>query len=262
MFKDKKFFIIGAQGQLGKEFIDVLLNKGVVYEAPNEADCDITNARVLQTLIEKSSPDFVINCGAYNDVDQAETQKETAFAVNYEAVSNLADICSKNKIKLVHFSSDYVFDGKKDGLYEEEDEVNPLNVYGKSKLRGEQVVLKLNDLSLVFRLSWVIGKGQQNFLFKLDQWAQKNPVLKIAADEVSVPTFTETVVDVALKALSNELSGLYHLTNSGYASRYELAKYYIQKMKRENFVIPVPGSNFTTIAERPGFSAMSNKKIC
>ena len=243
------------------EFQKILTERNLRFAAPIEEECDITDFDKMEEMIDRIRPDIIINCSAYNAVDEAEEESELAYLVNSSAVENLAALCRKNNIFLVHFSSDYVFDGKKDNLYKEEDEVNPLSMYGKSKLQGEQAVLGNNARSLVFRLSWVIGKGQQNFLFKLRQWAKKSPVLKISADEVSAPTFTETVVDVTLKALSKELSGLYHLTNSGYASRYELAKYYIQYRQMNNLIIPVPMSTFKTKAKRPGFSAMSNAKL-
>ena len=114
---------------------------------------------------------------------------------------------------------------------------------------------------LVFRLSWVIGAGKQNFLYKLAGWAEKNSILKISADEVSVPTFTPDVVDMTLLSLEKGLTGLYHLTNSGYASRYELTRYYLKHQKRDNIIVPVAMSTFETKAKRPLFSAMSNEKL-
>jgi len=259
--KNKKILILGAGGQLGKEFVSVLRKRQLDFSAPKEEDCNITNSTQLDEIISAVAPDIIINCAAYNAVDEAEEKSDVAYLVNSEAVSNIAKICKEKNIFFVHYSSDYVFDGEKQELYIEEDKPEPINVYGKSKLQGEEKIKEILDNYLIFRLSWVIGKGTQNFLYKLSAWAQKNRVLKITADEVSVPTFTTDVVDVTLLSLERGLKGLYHLANSGYASRYELAKFYIQKMELENLVVPVPMSDFKTIAKRPGFSAMSNKKL-
>lgn len=259
--KNKKFLILGAEGQLGREFAAVLKKRELNFTAPKEEECNITNSTQVDGIINTVSPDIIINCAAYNAVDEAEEKSEVAYLVNSEAVSNIAKTCKERNIFLVHYSSDYVFDGEKQELYVEEDKPEPINVYGKSKLQGEERIREALDDYLIFRLSWVIGKGTQNFLYKLSTWAQKNRVLKVTADEVSVPTFTTDVVDVTLLSLEKELKGLYHLTNRGYASRYELAKFYIQKMELDNFVVPVPMSDFKTKAKRPGFSAMSNEKL-
>jgi dTDP-4-dehydrorhamnose reductase len=136
-----------------------------------------------------------------------------------------------------------------------------LNVYGKSKLAGERAVQETNPESLIFRLSWVTGKGKQNFLYKLSQWAAKNQVLKISADETSVPTFTDDIVNTTLMGLEKNIVGMFHLVNSDYASRYELARYFVKKAGLNNIVVPVPLSYFNNIAERPVFTAMSNRKI-
>lgn len=258
---EKKFLILGASGQLGSEFRQALSQQRANYIAPDEKSADLTNHQSIKALIRNEMPDVVINCAAYNAVDDAEINQELAFRINSDAVAALAETCRSHNAFLVHYSSDYVFDGKKGDLYIEEDEAAPLNIYGKSKLAGEKAVLDILPESLVFRLSWVIGKGKQNFLFKLTQWAMKNQILKISADETSVPTFTDDIVRVTLSALQKNLHGLFHLTSSDYASRYELSRYFLKKANLKNIVVPVPVSYFQTLAERPVFSAMSNKKI-
>ena len=256
-----KFLILGASGQLGMEFQQILTQRNISFFAPEEAQANITNSTNLEQLITNIKPEVVINCAAYNAVDDAEINPEPAYKVNADAVNRLAEICYHQKTKLVHYSSDYVFDGKKNGLYVEDDPALPLNVYGKSKQAGEQSVLKVLPDALVFRLSWVIGKGHQNFLYKLTQWAPKNPVLKISADETSVPTFTDDIVNYTLLALENGLHGLYHLNSSGYASRYELTRYFFKIINLKNLIIPVSVNYFNTAAQRPLFSAMSNTKL-
>jgi dTDP-4-dehydrorhamnose reductase len=207
-------------------------------------------------------PDVIINCAAYNLVDKAEESPETAFTVNATGPANLARAAALNKAVFVHFGSDYVFDGNKEsGLYTEDDATNPLNEYGKSKLAGEERSLEELDRCLVLRLSWVFGQGKQNFIYKLTQWAAGNEYLKIACDEFSVPTYTGAVVDVTLKALQQGLTGRYHLTNSGFCSRYEWAKEILDVLGVRKFIRPVSMDSFKLPAKRPNFSAMTNAKI-
>ena len=258
---NKRFLIFGVNGQLGQEFHSYFIKKNISAKAVGRLEADITDFVKVEEIIQEYKPDIIINCTAYNAVDDAEDNKDLAYLINSQAVKNLANICKKQNIFLVHYSSDYVFDGKKGDVYTEADEPNPVSIYGKSKLKGEQEALDILSNVLVFRLSWVIGKGKQNFLYKLTQWAKNNSVLKISSNEISVPTFTNTIVKITLLSLEKELTGLYHLTNSGCASRYELAEKYIQKMGLKNILEPVLMETFSTKAKRPGCSAMSNQKI-
>ena len=175
-------------------------------------------------------------------------------------MANLILACNNYKAKLVHFSTDYVFDGSKEGLYTEEDNPNPLNEYGKSKLFGEYFIQEQMEDYLIFRTSWVYGEGKQNFIYKLTGWAKSQEYLKAACDEFSVPTSTRTIVEVTLKAIQQELTGLYHLVNTGYASRFEWAREYFRLRGINKFIYPPYQSNFNLPAQRPRFSAMSNKK--
>jgi dTDP-4-dehydrorhamnose reductase len=260
--KKRKILIAGSGGQLGSEFVRAFEDSDYECIAPDESMFNIADFTASKKIISDHRPDIIINCAAYNAVDDAEDNRDVAMMVNGDAVAHLADLCRDRGIFLVHYSSDYVFDGAKLDFYTEDDIPNPLGVYGASKLEGEKAVQAALRDFLVFRLSWVFGRGKQNFLFKLSQWAEKNRVLKISADEVSVPTYTGHIVEATMAALGKGLSGLYHLTNSGYSSRYELAKYYIERSGRNNLVIPVPMGTFPVKAKRPGFSAMSSVKLC
>ena len=259
--KGKKVLISGASGQLSREFQGILSKRAIDFTAPEEKDWDITDFNRTKEIIKEIKPDVIINCAAYNLVDEAQDNYRLAYSVNSEAVENLAGICKEERIFLVHYSSDYVFDGQKQDLYVEDDMTNPVNVYGKSKLKGEQAIQSISPAYLIFRLSWVIGGGKQNFLYKVRQWAQKSKPLKIVSDEVSIPTFTEDIVNITLLSLKKGIAGLFHLTNSGYASRYELARYFVNKMGLDNIIIPVSINNFKTKARRPLFSPMSNSRI-
>ena len=264
-----KYLIVGKNGQLGKEFIK-WLSSGLVrslsgekveWESVGSKECDISNLSQVLNVFESIKPDVVINCAAYNFVDKAEVDYVNAFKVNAIGARNLAFACNKYNAFLIHYGTDYVFNGEKEGLYTEKDEPNPINQYGKSKLAGEILLKEETDDYLIFRVSWVYGEGKNNFIYKLLEWAKTQEYLKIAYDEFSTPTSTVTIVDITLRALQSGLKGLFHLTNSGYASRYEWAKEILNAKKIDKFIYPVSKEIFNLPAKRPGFSAMSNERI-
>lgn len=256
-----KILLTGADGQLGQAFIQELTRRGIAYAGTDIKTCDITSADQVAALLDVQRPTVLINCAAYNLVDDAEQKRDLAFAVNAGAVAVLTKAAGERGIQFVHYSTDYVFDGTKYELYTEDDKPAPLNVYGQSKYEGEQIACGLAG-SLVFRTSWVYGDGKQSFLYKVAEWAQKNKVLRISADEVSVPTSAHDLVLGTLAALEQKMQGLYHLTSSGYASRYELARYFLKGIGYEGLVIPVPLDYFKPKVARPLFSAMTNKRFC
>lgn len=257
-----KYLITGRNGQLAQAFIKRFEQQSLDYVAPDESTLDITNSAAVAEAVAAYKPDIIINCAAYNLVDKAEQAPDAAFAVNAAGPGNLARAAAGQKALLVHFGSDYVFDGlKENGLYTEDDATNPLNEYGKSKLAGEQKVLEALGRCLVLRLSWVFGAGKQNFIYKLTEWSKSNEYLKIACDEFSAPTHTDTVVAVTMKALQTGVFGRYHLTNSGFCSRYEWAKEVLRDLGIKKFIRPVSMADFSLPARRPKFSAMTNARI-
>lgn len=254
--------ITGANGQLAKAFIRYFADKtGFNVTALTKEQLDVSAFDAVSDAVHKCKPHIVLNCSAYNLVDKAEEDVENAFRVNAKAVKNLASVCKKNKSLLVHYSTDYVFDGTKEDIYTENDSPNPINNYGMSKLQGEKFLFEESDNFLLFRVSWVMGDGKQNFLYKLAEWAKKNKVLKIVCDQVSVPTYTDDAVNATMLAIDKGLRGLYHLTNSGYASRYEVARYFIEKTGSKALILPVKSDYFPLPAKRPFFSVMSNDKL-
>jgi dTDP-4-dehydrorhamnose reductase len=256
------YLITGKNGQLAQAFIRRFEEQSIDFQAPDESQFDITNPKVVAGVVATLKPDIIINCAAYNLVDKAEEVRDTVFAVNATGPKYLAQAAASQKAILVHFGSDYVFDGlKESGLYTESDRVNPLNEYGKSKLAGENHVLEELDQCLVLRLSWVFGAGKQNFIYKLIEWAKNNEYLKVACDEFSAPTYTGTVVDMTLKAIEQGMTGRFHLTNSGFCSRYEWAKKILNTIGMSKFIRPVSMDTFNLPAKRPKFSAMSNSKL-
>jgi dTDP-4-dehydrorhamnose reductase len=258
----KKLLIAGASGQLARTFIRALATSDrYTVIAPTEQDFNITDPATVDACVAQHKPDILLNCAAYNAVDAAESDADTARLVNTTAVELLAAACQRHHARLVHFGTDFVFDGDTERPYIETDPTAPLGVYGATKRDGELAALAASPDNLVLRLSWVYGHGPQNFLFKLRQWSASGNPLKIVTDEVSVPTFTDDIVTYTLKAMAAELTGLYHLTNSGYATRYEVARHYLNLIGRDNIVIPTTIDSFPTPAKRPFFSAMSNAKL-
>lgn len=256
-----KYLITGAKGQLGREFVRALESKGEKFLALSREELDIRDFKKITEVITQFRPYVVINCSAYNKVDKAEEEFEEALAVNSTGVANLAIACRTVGALLIHYSSDYVFDGEKQGLYNEEDKIAPINKYGLSKYLGERQIENILDEYLIFRTSWVYGEGTQNFLYKLNKWTNAQEYLKIASDEFSVPTSTRRIVEITLKAVKKETRGLFHLVNSGYASRYEWAKEYCKLRGISKFIYPAKQADFALKAKRPFFSAMSNEKI-
>jgi len=263
--------ITGANGQLAKAFIKYFADKDrslpttcrdkFNVTALTKEQLDVSVFDAVSDVVSRCKPHIVLNCSAYNSVDKAEEDVENVFGVNAKAVKNLASVCKKNKSLLVHYSTDYIFDGTKEDIYTENDTPNPINNYGLSKLQGEKFLFEETDNFLLFRVSWVIGEGKQNFLYKVSEWAKKNRVLKIVCDQVSVPTYTVDAVNATMLAIDKGLRGLYHLTNGGYASRYEVARYFIEKTGSKTLALPVKSDYFPSPAKRPFFSAMSNDRL-
>ncbi len=255
-----KILIAGSSGQLAKAFIRRFDICGQDYLAPQESELDITDPDAVARVLKSAPPAVVINCAAYNAVDAAESDSDTAFQVNADAVGRLATLCDEAGCRFVHYSSDYVFDGTANALYSEQDAPGPLNTYGRSKLAGERLALAHGE-ALVLRVSWVFGDGRQNFLHKLRQWSSGAEFVKVTADETSVPCYAEDIVTLTMKALELGLTGLFHATNSGYASRYEWAKCFLERAAPNVLAIPVSLSAFPSPAQRPHFTAMDNTTL-
>ncbi|MFH1050168.1 MAG: dTDP-4-dehydrorhamnose reductase [bacterium] len=257
-----KYLIIGYKGQLGSEFEKKFKELNYNFSAVDIDELDITDYSSIKAIFSSVKPGIVINCAAYNDVDGAETNPDIAFQVNSGAVKYLSAAAHKHHSFLIHFSSDYVFDGtKSDGLYVEKDETNPINQYGKSKLAGEKSIFDELEKYLLFRLSWVYGKGTQNFIYKLNQWAKNKSELNISRDEISIPTSTDIIVDIVMNSIQSGIEGLYHLTSSGFTSRFDWAKSIVGLLGLDVKLIPVSQDYFNLPAKRPKFSAMSNSLI-
>lgn len=256
-----RVFITGSKGQLGTAFVKYFEANGYDYLAVDVDTLNIADPDATTDAVMAYRPGLVINCVAYNQVDLAEADDRTAIAVNGVGARNLAQAVRRLEASMVHYGTDYVFDGKKNAPYTEKDEPNPLNNYGRSKLLGEKYVLENVPTGLVLRLSWVYGEGQQNFMHKLKGWAQKPGPLRVAADEISVPTYTGDVVNATMAALERGLSGTWHIPNTGHCSRLDWAKLALKEFGIDKEIEPARMADFNLPARRPGFSAMSNEGL-
>lgn len=254
-----KTLLFGAGGQLGRAFLAGDRSGRITGLARRQVD--ITDEQAVFEAVAACRPALIINCAAENRVDEAESDVRAARAVNTRGPGIIAGAAEKAGALLVHFGTDYVFDGEKEDYYVETDCPAPLNRYGKSKLDGERAASARCGRLLILRVSWVYGEGGDNFPARLLEWSAGGRKIRAACDQVSSPTWTETIVRFTMAAVKKDLRGLYHLAGAGYASRYELARAFFRQLGRENIVIPVPAAFFAPAAPRPHFSAMSSAHL-
>lgn len=249
--------LTGANGQLGITFQEEMTNQQFDYIAVGKDIVDIQHLIEVRDFCSKNEITAIINCGAYNNVDDSEKNWETAYSINSLGPRNLAIISNELNIPLIHFSSDYVFDGKKNHPYTILDQPNPLNKYGESKYLGEKFVKSLTNKHILVRTSWVFGMGSQNFIHKLLSWAKTHNQLRIASDEISAPTNTFDLVKASLDLLKGRLYGTYHITNEGLCSRFEWAEKILEHISWEGHLIKASKDDFNLAAMRPGYSKLS-----
>jgi dTDP-4-dehydrorhamnose reductase len=253
-----KVILLGSNGQLAKEFLINSSNFNFELVSFNKTMLDITNFFELKEAIRRNMPDIVLNCAAYNQVDRAESDWEVAYKVNALGPRNLAMLSNEFNFILVHFSSDYVFDGASKKPYLIFDEPNPISVYGKSKLSGEREISSLCSKYYIVRTSWVFGDGPNSFPRKLAEWSNGKNSLKIVDDQVSSPTSARYLALKTLNMIKDMPYGTYHITNSGYCSKFQWAEFIFNALKVKIELIPVKSDEFVTPAKRPLFSVLDN----
>lgn len=252
-----KILVTGSNGQLAREIIKVGSKKYNIVALKKE-ELDITRFNAVAGVVSEVKPAILINCAAYNDVDKAESDWEKAFLVNGIGARNLAIICEKNNVDLVHFSSDYVFSGEKREPYTIADRPSPINKYGESKLLGEEMIKAHMERFYIIRTSWVFGDGKFSFPKKVIQWSREREELKFTEDHVSVPTYTEDLARAVMDLIETGQYGLYHITNSGFCSRFRWAEYILKKINWKGWIQPARLSDFPAPAKRPTYTVMDN----
>lgn len=264
-----KILITGAHGQLGHELIRLSGNHQIL--AAGRGELDITDYDAVLTYFGQFIPDVVINAAAYTAVDKAESDVEAAFAVNRDGPANLARYCQMTGIPLIHISTDYVFDGTKNGAYDEGDPVAPLGVYGTSKLAGEQAVLNQCPKSVVLRTSWVFSSHGQNFVKTMLRLGAERKELGIVADQQGCPTsaaeLARAIYSVLEKGLNNHHWGVYHFCQPAPATWFEFAQAVFDTAREQGFDVKVnrvnaiATSDYPTPAKRPGNTVMDCSKF-
>lgn len=253
-----RVMITGAGGQLGQEMVKISQGRGHETVPFTSRQLDITGAGAVREAVARHRPDAVINCAAYNAVDQAESDWKQAFLVNGLGVRNLALASREAGAVLVHYSTDYVFDGHSTRPYTIVDHPHPISRYGESKLLGEQAVRDLSARFFLIRTSWVFGPGNTNFAQKVLEWSRQRDELRVVDDQVSTPTGTRDLAGATLDLLETGNFGLYHLTNTGSCSRYAWARYILETTGWKGTILPAKTAEFPTPARRPAYSVLDN----
>ncbi|MBQ0768119.1 MAG: dTDP-4-dehydrorhamnose reductase [Bizionia sp.] len=260
---DVHILVTGANGQLGLTFKDAERPANETYVFVDKEALDITNKIALQSFFAKHNFQYCINCAAYTNVEQAETNRDDAFLINADGVKYLAEVCGEFNTTLIHISTDYVFDGNKTSPYVESDSTEPINVYGASKLLGEDYLKETLANYFIIRTSWLYSKFGKNFLKTIAKKIEEQADLKITTAEVGTPTSCVDLADFVLHIIRTENTsyGTYHFSNEGKATWYdfgvEIAKGYIDY----NIEKITPVAAFKTQAQRPKYSVMDKSKI-
>ena len=258
----RSVLVVGAKGMLGTDVTEAVGSSQCTgrsdfdVTAVDIEQIDITDAASVQSCMESCRPDIVVNCAAYTDVDGCETNSQTAFAVNAAGPMNLAVACKAAGCKLVHISTDFVFDGERRGAYLPTDEPNPLSVYGESKLAGEQNVQRNLDDHLIVRTSWLYGSHGKNFVTTIAKAARQREYLEVVDDQVGSPTYTVDLAAAILALIGAAARGMYHFHNRGHCSWYEFARQIVRLCRIDVEVRPISTAKLGRPARRPSWSVL------
>jgi dTDP-4-dehydrorhamnose reductase len=252
-----KILVTGAAGMLGRDLVAELAPRHQTVAA-DLADCDLTNAEATRELLRRAEPDWVINCAAYTKVDQAEAEPDQAFAANVTAVRNLALACKDEYSLLLHLSTDYVFDGALSEPYLPVDEPNPQNVYGRTKLQGEQTVRDIfGEDAAVIRTAWLYGPHSPNFVESILRQIDAARPLSVVNDQIGSPTYTAHLAAALRAAVESDLRGTHHVTNGGCCSWFDFAAAICELIGRRDYPLaPISSAQIDRPARRPANSRL------
>jgi dTDP-4-dehydrorhamnose reductase len=250
--------VTGGDGQLGRAFQNFFRENQIKCCALTRQDLDISDLNAVVKWVSENPVDFLINCAAFTNVDAAEENWRTAFLINGLGPRNLALAARKTGATLVHFSTDYVFNGNTTSPYTIVDRPDPVSRYGESKLLGEKLVQQLHGNYFIIRTSWLYGDGPENFPKKLRQWSQGKNDLRVVTDQVSTPTYAHDLAEGSWELIKTGAYGLYHLTNGGACSRFEWASHILQSTGWDGHLSGATENDFPTPARRPHFSVLDN----
>ncbi len=261
----KNILITGAEGQLGLEFQKISKNSINNLFFTDIHNLDITQIEDIEKFIIKNKINYIINCAAYTAVDDAEVEKDKAYLINCLAVENIASISKKYDIKLVHISTDYVFDGENNRPYLEFDKTEPKSIYGLSKLKGETEIFKINCDSLIIRTSWLYSNNGKNFFNTIKKLSKEREFLNVVFDQIGTPTYAYDLANAIMQIIDSNIKienvEIYHFSNEGVCSWYDFAVE-INKLNNSNCIInPILSNEFPTKAQRPKYSVLDKNKI-
>ena len=270
-----RIVLFGKNGQVGWELDQLLPSLGEVISFGRN-DVDVSDLQKMQDALHKIKPDLIINASAYTEVDRAEKEIEKANRINAEAPGVMAEAAKKINAVFIHYSTDYVFNGKSQTPYKESDVTNPLSIYGKSKLTGEKNIEQVGGAYLILRTSWVYSMRGNTFVNKTIAWARSHETLRIVDDQISNPTWARDLAEATYSVVSasrnhlqdvmKERSGLYHMAGTGYTSRFEWAQEILANASHRtdilsHTILPVSSDEFPLPAARPIFSALDCSKL-
>ena len=263
-----KVLVTGAAGQLGRELCLLLAEEGIDTVALTRHELDLSGpADAITATIARHRADWVVNCAAYTQVDKAESEPELAHAVNAVAAGAIARAVHDYGGRMLQVSTDFVFGGDQPTPYREQDAVNPLGVYGATKLAGEQAVQEVLPEALILRTAWVYGEHGHNFVKTILRLAGEREELKVVDDQIGTPSWTRDIATTLLALMRQDASGIYHFTNEGVASWYDFALAVVEEARAlgQNLplqrLLPIPTSDYPTPARRPAYSVLSKEKI-
>ena len=257
--------VTGSNGQVGSEIKELSSNYAYNFYFTCKSDLDITNEKAIEAFIAKNTITAIINCAAYTAVDKAESEIQQADKINHQAVFHLASIAKEKNIKLIHISTDYVFDGTNYKPYDETDTTNPQSVYGQTKLDGEKALQLLNpENSIIIRTSWVYSSYGNNFVKTMLRLGKERESLGVIYDQVGTPTYAKdlakSILDI-LPKINNKKIEIYNYSNEGVCSWYDFAKEIMKMAKLTCKVNPIETKEYPTPAKRPHYSLLSKSKI-
>ncbi|MFG5086329.1 dTDP-4-dehydrorhamnose reductase [Campylobacter lari] len=260
----ENILVIGKNGQLASEIRFFCKNKcNFIFKGKEELN--LQNEDKMYKIIEENNIKTIINCAAYTAVDLAEKEIEKASILNYECVEILAKLVKQHDLKFIHTSTDYVFDGKTNIPYKENDITNPLSVYGKTKLKGEQVIMEIAPRNtIIIRTSWLYSSYGKNFVKTMQNLGTQREGLGIVFDQIGTPTYARDLAEVIvniLPAIQNEKPEIYHYSNEGVASWYDFAKEIMKLSQLDCDIKPIESKDFPTLAPRPYYSVLNKQKI-
>lgn len=256
-----KVLVTGVAGQLGHDVVELLESREIPCRGVDLADFDLTDGAAVKAWVQDYAPDVIVHCAAYTNVDRAESEPEICAAVNGMGTMNMVRAALSVNAKMVYISTDYVFPGTGKKPWEPEDEYGPQNVYGMSKVQGENAVRSLMTRFFILRTSWVFGLNGRNFVRTMLRLGAEKPEVRVVADQIGSPTYTRDLAALIVDMIGTEKYGIYHTRNEGFVSWADFARMIMEKAGLPCRVIPVPTSEYPTAARRPLNSRLDAGKL-